>query len=60
MECGIHLILYDLFNTKGRLSAAASIGMIMLWDVETALNVISDYQTSEDYHVKVAIICSPW
>ncbi|CAG8552839.1 6622_t:CDS:10 [Paraglomus occultum] len=36
----------------GRLSAAASIGMIMLWDVETALNVIADYQTSEDYHVK--------
>jgi len=60
MGCDIHLVLYGLFNIKGRLSAAASIGMIMLWDVETALNVIADYQTSEDYHVKVDIICSPW
>jgi 26S proteasome regulatory subunit N1 len=51
-------------KSMGMLSATASIGMIMLWNVEVGINVIDKYLYSSDEHVKagaalgVGIVCS--
>ena len=46
-------------NTNtGMISAAASIGMLMQWNVESGVQAIDKYMSAEDPHIKVQSIFS--
>ena len=42
-----------LFFTVGMLSATASLGLILLWDVESGLTEIDKYLYSSEDYIKV-------
>lgn len=41
---------------RGRMSAAASLGMLLLWDVEGGLSQIDKYMISEDENIKAGAL----
>jgi hypothetical protein len=44
---------YSLIRLKGMMSAAASLGLSLLWDTEVGLSHIDKYTYSAEEHIKV-------
>lgn len=57
-RCDINLMVCDLrcVLVAGMLSAAASLGMILLWDVDGGLTQIDKYLYSSEDYIKVQIL----
>lgn len=51
----INIYVLQYFFTAGMLSATASLGLILLWDVESGLTEIDKYLYSSEDYIKVSL-----
>lgn len=53
MSFEVEMLLYNEYSFVGMLSATASLGLILLWDVDGGLTQIDKYLYSSEDFIKV-------